>query len=212
MRATIAVLLLIIGCGCQSTYYNTLEKFGVHKREILVDRVEKARNSQEDAKEQFRTALERFSDVVTFEGGELEKNYRRLNSQFEQSKAKAAKVRERISSVKEVAAALFDEWEDELGLYSNRSLRLSSEKQLEQTRKMYQDLVRTMERAADRMNPVLKAFEDQVLFLKHNLNAKAVASLDADLKTMKADIAALIKDMETSIEEANRFIDSMSDL
>jgi hypothetical protein len=61
--------------GCQSTYYKTMETFGYHKREILVDRVEDARDSQEEAKEQFQSALEKFSAVVDFRGGELEDKY-----------------------------------------------------------------------------------------------------------------------------------------
>ena len=38
--------------ACQKAYYSTMEKFGVHKRDIMVDRVGEARDSQEEAKEQ----------------------------------------------------------------------------------------------------------------------------------------------------------------
>jgi len=52
---------------------------------------------------------------------------------------------------------------------------------------------------------------DQVLFLKHNLNAKAIASLQEEFGSIKADIAVLISDMEASISEADEFIASMSE-
>jgi hypothetical protein len=58
--SSIIVLLL---AGCQTAYYKTMEKFGYHKRDILVDRVKDAKETQEEAKEQFKSALE--SDVAS---------------------------------------------------------------------------------------------------------------------------------------------------
>jgi hypothetical protein len=66
-----------------------------------------------------------------------------------------------------------------------------------------------MRRAEDKMQPVLNAFRDQVLFLKHNLNARAIAALEGTVASLEAEVATLILDMEASIEEANRFIDEM---
>ena len=63
-----------------------------------------------------------------------------------------------------------------------------------------------MRRAADRMDPVLKTFRDQVLYLKHNLNARALAQLDSTNHGLEEDISRLVADMETSIREAEKFI------
>lgn len=43
------LLALCLG-GCSSAYYKTMENFGVEKRDILVDRVEEARDAQDDAR------------------------------------------------------------------------------------------------------------------------------------------------------------------
>jgi hypothetical protein len=59
------------------------------------------------------------------------------------------------------------------------------------------------------MDPVLATFHDQVLFLKHNLNARAIASLDTTNNTLQADISRLIADMEASIKESESFIKSL---
>ena len=67
-----------------------------------------------------------------------------------------------------------------------------------------------MKRAEAKIEPVLSAFRDQVLFLKHNLNAQAIASLQDELASVKADIASLIKEMEVSIAEADEFIKAMA--
>ncbi len=207
-RAVLVVALLFV-TGCASTYYNTLEKFGYAKRDLLVDRVEKAQDSQGEAKEQFASALEKFLAVTKTDGGDLQKKYDALNTEFKRSEARAKEVHERIDAVESVAEALFTEWTQELKQYSNPSLRSESQRQLDVTRRNYENVLRLMRRAADRMDPVLATFRDQVLFLKHNLNARALASLDSTQRTLEADISRLIADMETSIREAESFIKSL---
>ncbi len=196
--------------GCQSLYYEAMESVGYHKRDIMVSDVEQARDAQQEAKEQFASALDRFTKTLNIPGGELEEKYTLLNSEYEQSAAKAQAVRDRIASVENVSAALFDEWETELGQYSSASLRQSSQKQLTQTRAQYSQLIKAMKRAETKMDPVLSKFKDQVLFLKHNLNAQAIASLKSELSSVESNIVALIKDMERSIQEADSFIAAMA--
>lgn len=195
--------------GCQKTYYKTMEAFGYHKRDLLVERVEDARDAQESAKEQFQSALEKFGEVVDFRGSELEEKYKALKSELEKSESKADSVKTHIKDVEKVAEALFDEWESELSQYSSDSLRRSSEKKLNLTRQRYEKLIGAMKRAEEKIGPVLTAFRDQVLFLKHNLNAQAIASLQDELSSVEADIESLIKEMEASIAEANSFIKAM---
>lgn len=183
-----------------------MEKFGIAKREILADRVEATREAQQEAKEEFADALQRFLAVTKTDGGTLQRKYDELNSQFKRSEDQAKEVRSRIAAVEDVAEALFREWRQELAQYSSAQLRRESERQLDATRRKYDSLVDLMRRAADRMDPVLATFRDQVLYLKHNLNAAAVSSLGATHRTLEADITRLISEMETSIREAEIFI------
>ncbi len=201
--------MIFFTAGCQKAYYSAWEKVGVHKRDIMVDRVEEARDSQEEAKEQFQSALEKFSSVLGFKGGELEDKYKALKAEYDKSEAKANEVSDRIDAVEDVSEALFDEWEDELDQYSNASLRRDSEKKLAATRRQYKQLIQAMHKAEKKIAPVLTALGDQVLYLKHNLNAKAIASLQNELVTVESDIADLVKEMEKSITEANSFIKTM---
>ncbi len=195
--------------GCQSAYYGAWERLGVHKRDILVDRVEKARDSQQEARTQFADALEQFRSVVHVQGGDLEAKYDRLSDELDRSQARADEVSQRIDSVRNVSEALFDEWQDELDQYNDPSLRRASERELRETRRRYDQLITAMERAESKMQPVLDAFSDQVLFLKHNLNARAIASLQAVSLELERDINLLIEDMNRSIDEANAFIEQM---
>ena len=209
-RACSIVLLLAFALGgCQKAYYSTWEKLGWHKRDILVSRVEEARDSQEQAKEQFANALEQFIAVTDFQGGELEAKYRKLDAAYQSSVSKAAAVSDRIDGVENVAEALFDEWNDEIGQYTSSDLRRASERQLKDTRRQYEKMLGAMRQAEAKMDPVLAAFKDQVLFLKHNLNARAIASLEETTTSIKDDVARLIREMEQSISEANAFIEQM---
>ena len=209
-RLVLGLMVAALTVGCQSVYYRAMESFGRHKRDILVDRVEKARDSQEAAKDQFQSALERFSEVLGYQGGELEDKYNQLKAELDRSEARAQDVRKRIASVEDVAGALFNEWEGELADYSNQSLRRKSEEQLRATRRRYDQLISAMHRAESKIEPVLSPLRDQVLFIKHNLNAQAIASLQSELAAIETDVASLIRDMEASIAEANKFIEAMS--
>lgn len=204
--------LLLLLNGCSSAYYGAMEKVGVHKREILVDRVENAREAQAEAKAQFADALQEFLAVSKVPATELQATYNRLNDEFKQSESRAQAVRDRIASIDHVANALFREWSDELGQYSNATLRSQSERQLRTTRDRYAALMRVMEQASARMTPVLNAFRDQVLYLKHNLNAQAIAALDGTSRELQQDITRLIADMDRSIREADAFISNMKAL
>jgi prefoldin subunit 5 len=206
---TFSILVLLLAAACSSAYYGAMESFGVHKRDILVDRVEEARDDQEEAKEQFASALEQFISVVGYDGGDLKAKYDELKSALEDSEERARSVTDRVQSVEDVAEDLFDEWETELEQYSDPTLRHRSEEQLRDTRRTYQKMIAAMHRAESKMEPVLKVFRDQVLYLKHNLNARALASLEGVAAELDTDVAVLIRDMQASIDEANSFIERM---
>lgn len=202
----IAVLLLPFLGGCSKAYYGAMEKVGIHKRDILIDRVEDARDAQSEAQEQFKSALEQFGAVVHIENSNLKIAYEKLNTEYEDSERAAAKVSERIDKVESVADALFDEWEDELKLYKSADLRRSSQRKLQKTKTRYNEMLASMHRAEKSMEPVLRSFRDNVLFLKHNLNAQAIGSLRSEFSTLKGEIDGLIKKMNVAIETSNQFI------
>ncbi len=200
-----ALPLFFLG-GCSGAYYGAMEKMGIHKRDILVDRVEDARDAQSEAQKQFKSALEQFGAVVHIENTNLKEAYEKLNAEYEGSKKAAAEVSTRIDRVESVADALFREWEDELKLYKRDDLRRSSQQKLRDTKIRYQEMLAGMHRAEKSMDPVLRSFRDNVLFLKHNLNAQAIGSLRSEFFTLKGEIDDLIKQMNVAIETSNKFI------
>jgi len=207
-RSFLTLALLSLS-ACSSMYYSTLESVGIPKRELMIHRVEKARDTQEDTKEQFKSALTQFTEVTNFNGGDLEAIYNKLNDEYEDSVSQAELVRKRISDIESVSEALFEEWEEEIAQYSSRSLKQSSQSQLNSTKRQYNQLIKAMERAETKLEPVLAVFKDQVLYLKHNLNARAISSLKNELRGIQSNVSNLIEAMESSINEANTFISSM---
>ena len=208
-KASSLFLLLLLGLllgGCAGVYYNTMEKLGIPKREILVDRVEEARGAQQAAKEQFASALHEFLAVTKVPASELQATYDRVKAEFDDCEKRAKEVRDRIDAIQSVADALFVEWSDELGQYNNPTLRDQSARQLETTKRRYAELRRVMDQAASRMDPVLTTFRDQVLFLKHNLNARALVPVATPTRALHAVTEPLIPDMNVSIREAEVFI------
>jgi len=201
----LAVASLLLA-GCSSAYYGTMEKLGVHKRDIMVDRVVAARDAQAEAKEQFLTAMEQFKGVVAFQGGDLEREYHKLDATLKDSEARAADVRERIAAVEDVSEALFSEWEGELGQYASNSLRQASQRKLDTTRRRYTQLLAAMKKAEARLEPALVPLRDQVLFMKHNLNARAIAGLSDEVVSVQANVDRLVREMESAITQADAFI------
>ena len=208
-RFLLVLLVAALAAGCSTMYYNTMEKFGVHKRDIMVDRVKNAQKSQREAKEVFKSALEQFSALVNVKGGDLQKVYDKLNAKYEDCDAQAKEVDDRIAAVEDVSGALFKEWKSELGQYSNPQLKRASEQELKQAQTQYRELIAAMRKAESKIQPVLAVMHDQVLFLKHNLNARAIASLKDELANVELKVNDLLKEMEDAINEADSFIKTM---
>ena len=206
------LLLIMTSLGlyaCDTAYIAAMDKMGYAKRDLLSSRVKSARDAQEEVKKDIQSALEQFGKVVAYQGGDLEATYKTLNGELENSEDSAETVRKRIRDVESVADALFSEWESELGQYSNRDLRRKSEAKLVQTKTRYKDMLGAMNRAEQRIDPVLRPLRDQVLYLKHNLNARALAAMKDELVKVDAQVDRLVRDMNRSIAEADKFIQAM---
>lgn len=206
----VMVVSLILLTACADTYYDAMEKVGIHKRDIMVDRVEAAQESQKDAQQQFASALEQFDSVIRLEETDLKRAYESLNDEFTSIDNAASEVSLRIDKVESVAQALFDEWNDELDLYKSDDLRRASQKKMDATKRRYVDMMKSMRRAEATMEPVLLSFHDNVLFLKHNLNAQAIGSLKGEFGSLKSDIDKLINQMNQAIASSDTFIKDLN--
>jgi predicted nucleic acid-binding Zn-ribbon protein len=199
-------LVLLTLPGCTKAYYAAMEKIGKEKRDILASRIEEGKKDQEKAKEQFATTLEAFQALTGFTGGNLEKTYKKLSNELNSAEKRAKDVRDQIKSIEQVSGDLFREWEAEIDGMSNAQYKSQSRSMLRDTQKRYGALIGKMNDSSRRMEPVLQAFRDQVVFLKHNLNARAISSLKETGAKLDLQVSGLVKDLEASIQEADAFI------
>lgn len=209
MRLMATLIMVSLLTACQSAYYEAAEQVGYDKREIMVDRVEASREAQQEAEEQFQSALEQLSLLVNFDGGDLEDIYDDMRDEYENSERAADEVRARIKAIEDVAEALFDEWQGEIEEYSSSRLQRDSQAKLRETRKRYDGMLAALHRSEAKMDPVLAALKDNVLYLKHNLNARAVSSLKVEFTSLENDIDILIQEMRKAIASSDAFIASM---
>lgn len=204
------IALFVSGCATtNSMYYAGMEKAGFHKRDIMVDRVKNVQDSQKDAQEEFKSALEQFGSLVTIKDSNLKKAYEKFNDEYEDAKEAAENLSVRINKLEDVSVALFDEWKEELDLYKNAKLKAQSSKQMKNTQAKYKKMMKVMRTSEKSMQPILATFQDNVLILKHSLNAQAIGALQGEFGTLKKEISGLISQMNQSIKSSNAFIKEM---
>lgn len=208
----INLLKSLLSKPLRNAYYQGRESLlGDHKRDIVVVQVDQACESLKESRDQFVDALEKFKTIVRLDDSPLEHRYQQLKKRYDYCRYKAEQFNQRIKAIEEVSEALFAEWEAELALYSNRALKARSQQQLKKSRQQYGRLLKALQIAESRMHPVLAAFQDQVLFLKHNLNAHAIAALRHEFIDIGVDISKLIEVMEKTIAEASQFVSILVD-
>jgi len=201
-------VILIFMTGCSKAYYSAMEKIGKEKRHILIDNVEDVQESQEKAQEEFKDALTKIKELYSFDGGDLETFYDKLKDSYEDCESRADQIEKRINDVEEVAHDLFKEWEEEITQIHDIKLKNSSKRSLRDAKIKYKKLETAMNKSTKRMYPVITKLKDYVLYLKHNLNAKAVGSLGGEVVSIEKDVEKLITDMNVSIKEAQHFINN----
>jgi hypothetical protein len=202
-------VLLVSLSSCRSTMYSAYETVGVYKRDLLKKRVVAARDEEKGAQQEFKDALTRLKELTGFEGGELEKRYRQLQSNYNDAASRVAAVHKRVRDVETVAEDLFAEWEKENKQIETDSLRQVSRQQLNDTRHRYDEMLSALKKSEQSMDPVLHKLHDYVLALKHTLNAQAIAALGGESAKIQADVSRLIEDMNASIAHADEFIRQM---
>jgi len=207
--SALAGLVIAAALGCSTAYYSTWEMLGKEKRDLLRSNVEEVRDDQQEAADQFESALDRLRQLYDVDAGELEDVYDKLAKDYEKSQDRADDLSDQIDKIDSIANDLFDEWEEEIGEISSADLSAKSRQKLDESKRSYASLEAALRKSEASMEPVLTQLHDNVLYLKHNLNAAAIGGLSTEAASIEADIETLIADMEASIAEADRFLQTL---
>lgn len=196
----------LVACR-SSTYYEAMDTVGYEKREMLVDRVEDARDAQVQAKQQLQTALYTLRRVETVPANELGELHGDLKNEVESTSDELDDLRDSISSVESVAESLFADWEEELATFESDELRRQSRQELQRTRESYRELVTALRNTEQRLQTAVPSLEEQVLFIEHAVNAGGTPVETEELDDVREQVSSLIEELEGSIDRTQKFID-----
>jgi predicted nucleic acid-binding Zn-ribbon protein len=209
----LCLILLIFTISCaeriKKAKYSAYEMAGLEKRDLFKREVSKVNEDQKNTGEALQDALARLQEIYKFDGGNLEREHDKLKSSLNNAQEEAAELSSRIRKMDKVAGDLFDEWKDELNEIKTSDLRVKSSKKLADTKRRYRNLELQMRRSEKNMAPVLTKLNDQVLFLKHNLNAEAIGGLKTESVKIQADIKELIDEVDESTRQAEALIKTL---
>ena len=206
MRAFSLVLLFLLLTGCKSFYYDALEHTGIHKRDLLMQRIEKVRDAQMAAQKQFETTLLEYRSVVLFQSGDLSKRQTQLEEDYRAAQLRARNVRYHLQGVDSVADDLFSEWKSELKDYRTAELRRAAEADYDRTRQQYATLREQLNETEARLQPLLDLLGDQMLSLRHSLNARTLTQSPDAYTQLEQDMKRLSEEMTRANNQADMFI------
>ncbi len=191
--------------SCQTAYYKIWETLGREKRDLLESNVEKAGDEQRAMENEFEDILSRIRSEYDFDGGEIERLYDQLKSDYENVVAKKEQLEERSDSIHTIANDLFKEWKREAQGLSNRRYKEDSLKKLRIAKDNFKRMSASLKNTQDRLNTVTKQFKDHVTYLKHNLNAKSLDVFKTEINSIKDDMEKLISTVKLSIKQSDDF-------
>lgn len=209
MRLIATLLAALLLSACQTGYFSLMDQAGISRREMLVHRVEDARDAQIKARYAFSRAEDRYQAALHPSGNAPEVTLEQLRKAYADSDKAAAAVAPRIDNVEHVGDALFAEWRDELGRYKDPRLAAASRDDYDRSLAQYQRLLASLRSAQSHVAPALDGLNDQLLLVKHQRNAAALSGLDSSERPIAGDMQPLLMDMQRSIDEAASFSRSL---
>lgn len=198
-----------INKAAREVKYSAYEKVGYEKRDIFRRELSNVKEEQQETGEAFKDALTKLKEVYHFDGGNLEKEYSRLKASYEDARDEAGELKSRITQMETVAGDLFSEWSSESDSMKDPSLKKASKAKLSETKQKYATLDKQLKKSEEQMETILSKLQDQVTFLKHNLNAEAISGLKVESGKIQQDIEHLIREVEASSKQADALIKSI---
>lgn len=209
LRTVAVVLLLSLASACRSTSNGSFLLFGGSgmPQEDLVERVRGAQDEVSEGREDFGAAFNLYQRLSAPQAVELDELSDDFADSIESCAARASDVAERIESVRGEADALFKGWNEQLARFSGETLRKKSEAMMLDTQARAQRVLAALERVEARAQPMLLKLQDYALFFHHNLNARAIATLQDTYKDFDSEFKALEGEFGKAQAEITAFLD-----
>lgn len=208
--ALVPCCLAVAGCAnLEATFFQPKDSLALV--DDLSDRIEEVHVASEVAKERMTAAVETLRSIVSpdFRGDGLSA-HAELTRAIEQSEEQAEVFRERVADMKDTAKELFDRWASDLEGFTNAEMRQHSQRRLEETRTRYQAIVAAVDPAQWSYDAVNRSLGDHALFLGHDFNRAAVASLRPGVDSLVAQGGELESRLVLGMTAAKEYLDHAS--
>jgi hypothetical protein len=200
--AVLAVLALAATAGAQTDE-------GVKQVERLVKASGDTVKAIGETKVQLMKTMEVYNSLFADEATDRRKIYNQIQKEMENTDRRRARISEEAAKMNAEADTLFKGWADSTAAIENPDLRERSEERLNATRASYGEIGTVGQKAADLYAPFMKALQDQITYLGHDLNPEAVASLKPDAEKLNERSDKLIQSIDDTIATANKNIGAL---
>jgi DNA repair exonuclease SbcCD ATPase subunit len=182
---------------------------GVKQIEQLTKKAGATVEAIANTKVQLQKTMDVYNGLMADDAKDRKGLYKKLQSEMDNTDKRRAEIRVRADEMKVAADTLFKSWADSAAAITSAELRKQSEDRLAQTKASYAEIGTVGQRAVDLYGPVMKALQDQVTYLGHDLNPSAVASLKPDAAKLNDQANELVKRIDDTISTTNTAIGAL---
>jgi chromosome segregation ATPase len=162
-----------------------------------------------ETKVQLMKTIDVYNALMADNAKDRKKLYKNLQNEMNNTEKRRAKIDEEAAQMKTEADTLFTQWAESAAAIEKLDLRKRSEERLEATKASYAEIQSVGQKAADLYPPFMKALQDQIAYLGHDLNAEAVASLAPEAAKLNEEAEALTRSLDDTISTANEKIGAL---
>ena len=182
---------------------------GVKQVEQLIKKANAGVESINDTKLQLQKTMEAYNAVLLPDVKDRRDAYKKLQKEVATTEKKRAMVSTRNGEMNVEAGRLFKNWEGSTAAIQDPELRQRSQQRLGQAKARYSEIETNGQGAARLYTPFMKALQDQVTYLGHDLNPGAVATLKPEADKLNAQAKELYFAIDKTTAAANNNISQL---
>jgi chromosome segregation ATPase len=207
VRSTSLALLALTAGGCSSLGGAFLIFGGSHAPQgDLVARARGAEHETQELHTDFAASFHLYQRLTAPQAVQLQQLSEEFEDSVEACEDRAEDLSERMDSIRRETESVVENWTAELGRFSSEAVRKKSEAQMRDTEAYAQRLQAALERLQGRAQPVLLKLQDYALFFDHNLNARAIATLQDTYRDFDGEFKALESELGKTQAEITAFL------
>jgi hypothetical protein len=179
---------------------------GVKQVEQLTKKAGATVEAIANTKVQLMKTMDVYNGLMADDAADRKDAYKKLQKEMESTEKRRAEIALKADEMKVEADTLFKSWADSATAISDPDLRKRSDERLARTKAKFAEVGTVSQKAAELYGPVMKALQDQVTYLGHDLNPSAVASLKPNAAKLNDQTKDLVKRIDDTIMTANTAI------